>query len=286
MRRQTSRRNYSACHWRSWESISLVLVLLGSILIVSDAFGHPHKLFSNKEAQHRSARQQKSILSNQVDKIGDTEGGSENNESSFFLRQSVMADVGRSSVILADGFFRGKVNFLQYQWERFVTFLSLESTFPSPNTYHQVFVACDQGTGIVVGMAEVDARNRTRDSTSSKATSSYGGPYMCNLAVDLDRQRSGIGAALVEQCEAQVQEWVTQSEGQISSSLYLKVRASNQPAILMYDKLGYQNILQEREAKTGETILVMRKQLLKVEPCVRSEKENSDMLGRLVVDPV
>jgi ribosomal protein S18 acetylase RimI-like enzyme len=47
----------------------------------------------------------------------------------------------------------------------------------------------------------------------------------------------------------------------MSNSLSLKVRESNRAAIQLYTKLGYQPLLQETEKKTGEIVLVMRKQL-------------------------
>lgn len=225
----------------------------------------------------------------------------------FQIRPALMVDMGRASKILSDGFFKHKTNVFTYQWERLITYLSLESTFPKPNSYHEIFVACCAQTGTVWGMVEVDGRpnsNRTKTAsatptlkTNNNTSRDDDGPYMCNLAVDDQRQRLGIATALVAECERQVQEWhdVTmqqqqnpQPDGQgsqpllhvrdddgmavgdvttcsnkkgVLGSLCLKVRVSNEPAIQLYTKLGYRLVLEEMEEKTGETVLLLRKKL-------------------------
>jgi ribosomal protein S18 acetylase RimI-like enzyme len=143
-------------------------------------------------------------------------------------------------------------------------------------------------------MVEVDARPTINEERSVEVA----GAYMCNLAVDEKCHRQGIASALVQECERQVLEWYEQYKSQpppssdvvdisaatfligqegalltnytavaaaattlLSNSLSLKVRQSNKAAIQLYTKLGYQSLWQEEERKTGETVLVMRKQL-------------------------
>jgi len=198
----------------------------------------------------------------------------EKSSPTFFIRPALKADIGRASKILADGFFKDNTNFITYQLERLETYLSLEVGFPKPSTRHEVFVACAQSTGVVLGTAEVDARLERPGIPEN-------GPYLCNVAVDLDHLRQGIATALVEKCESQVQEWIHQecqeaeqadqkmnddTPARLYSSLHLKVRQSNEKAIQMYDKLGYQSILQETEKKTKGTVLVMQKQLERLKP--------------------
>jgi ribosomal protein S18 acetylase RimI-like enzyme len=187
-------------------------------------------------------------------------------DDAFFIRKSLRADVGRASKILADGFFKGKTNIFIYQLERLETYLSLESGFPKPNTMHEIFVACNALDGIVLAMAEVDARvGQYGDGRGGKD-----GPYMCNLAVDESCQRRGIASALVAECEAQVLEWynlqttTSTRTTPISRSLYLNVLQSNVAAVQMYNKLGYQSFRQKVQERSGETVLVMRKELLLV----------------------
>lgn len=167
----------------------------------------------------------------------------------------------------------------------------------------QLFVACHQTTGVVLGLVEVDARSADQVSKIDRSSSEMPGregPYMCNLAVDQKFQQRGIATALVKECERQVEEWYRQDKqrweqeqeqqqrldddgskgtlkesddstiliassplfGIISNSLCLKVRQSNVAAVRLYENMGYQSMWQEDEPKTGETLLLMRKQLL------------------------
>jgi ribosomal protein S18 acetylase RimI-like enzyme len=181
--------------------------------------------------------------------------------------------MGRGSKILSDGFFKSKTNFITYHFERLQTYLSLESCFPKPNTNHEIFVACCAKRGTVWGIVEVDGRINNKSSVRDIAKD---GPYMCNLAVDDQYQRLGIATALVEECERQVREWFEQDrqeqlqDGTVddpttmlirNNSICLKVRQNNHPAIRLYTKLGYLSAGQEMEETTGETVVLMRKQL-------------------------
>jgi hypothetical protein len=91
----------------------------------------------------------------------------------FFIRKSMMGDMGKASKILAEGFYLKNSNFIVYQLEKLETFLSLESCFPKPNSFHEILVACDNRNGEVLGMVEVDARNETKGRGQN-------GPYMVN----------------------------------------------------------------------------------------------------------
>jgi len=188
----------------------------------------------------------------------------------FFVRKGIPSDMGRASQILADGFFKGNTNWWTYQWERLETYLSLESTFPKPNTPHVIFVACESKSGQILGMAELDARRRDKNKGTNRRNNNDNNnndydPYMCNVAVDDRHLRKGIGSALIRHCELQVQQWHLESDGTIPCCLYLKVRSNNQPAIRMYTKLDYSNkstgLPEEWDSKTGQAIYVMRKEL-------------------------
>jgi ribosomal protein S18 acetylase RimI-like enzyme len=173
-------------------------------------------------------------------------------EQDFFIRKSVTADLEIAATILSDGFFKSKkTNFLTYHWDRLGTLMSLDSCFPKEYEAHELFVACSSQSGQVVGLVEVDARNTPNGRGQD-------GPYMCNLAVDFQHQRKGIASVLVHHVEQQVQAWNSYSE--VANSLHLKVRRSNQAAVIMYDKLGYRSYRQEKDDK-GEVVLVMRKSL-------------------------
>ena len=214
--------------------------------------------------------------------------GGENTSGAFFIRPARMNDMEKGSKILADGFFFD-TNFFKYNWEKYITYLSLEANFPNSiqaRSRYEIYVACCLQTDEVLGMVEIDARERKRRSSSNLFQQSGGSPYMCNLAVDMRHQRKGIATSLVYECERQVQEWYNKYNNNndiinndddddddenknrnkendttsISNSVCLKVRESNMAAIQMYLKLGYLTVWQEKE-DNGNTILVMRKQL-------------------------
>ena len=200
------------------------------------------------------------------------------NDPSYFIRTCLVADVGRISTILADGFFKHKTNFITYQWERFKTYLSLESTFPEDNEPYQIFVACDAFTGVVLGCVEVDCRydelakrisgfatngnsqleTIAEEDPNAKKRMLY--PYMCNLAVDEDYRGQGIASALVQQCEAFVQQCHLNSKQTIPNKISLRVRQSTPDALYLYDKLGYRSYLQYTD-DNGEVIIAMSKTL-------------------------
>ena len=113
----------------------------------------------------------------------------------FFIRPALLVDMDRASKILADGFFKGpKTNWFTYQYEKFITYLSLEANFPKTQqqrSRYEILVACCVKTGEVWGLVEIDARGTTIERTSKVYEQSGGSPYMCNLAVDEKCQRKG-----------------------------------------------------------------------------------------------
>jgi len=175
------------------------------------------------------------------------------NDMPYFIRPAMIQDMGPASRILADGFFKAQNNFLVYQWERLETYLSLDSAFPKPNALHAMFVACESQGSAVIGIVELDAR-------VTKNGRGQNGPYMCNLAVDEKYKRQGVATALVDVAEEQVTAWTREAD--IMNSLRLQVRRSNVAAIAMYERLGYQSYIQEKNEK-GEMILSMRRNLTK-----------------------
>eukprot|EP00534_Pseudo-nitzschia_fraudulenta_P006615 CAMPEP_0201192894 /NCGR_PEP_ID=MMETSP0851-20130426/145605_1 /ASSEMBLY_ACC=CAM_ASM_000631 /TAXON_ID=183588 /ORGANISM="Pseudo-nitzschia fraudulenta, Strain WWA7" /LENGTH=345 /DNA_ID=CAMNT_0047479285 /DNA_START=16 /DNA_END=1053 /DNA_ORIENTATION=- len=134
----------------------------------------------------------------------------------YFIRPAMFVDMDRSSKILADGFFKGpKTNWFTYQYEKFITYLSLEANFPTTQqqrSRYEIFVACCKNTGEVWGIVEIDARGTNGPRTTKVYAKSGGSSYMCNLAVDEKHKRKGIASSLVYECERQVREWYQDEE--------------------------------------------------------------------------
>lgn len=206
----------------------------------------------------------------------------------YFIRPAMFVDMDRASKILADGFFKGPdSNWFKYQYEKFITYLSLEANFPrtqQQRSRYEIYVACCVDTGEVWGLVEIDARGSTTERTSKVFEKSGGSPYMCNLAVDEKQKRKGIATSLVFECERQVMEWYSDDEKQrkkkdeeiidddmvysskdqmindivgrnnidntkreMRNSVCLKVRESNTAAVGMYLSLGYLTVSKEIE---------------------------------------
>ena len=165
--------------------------------------------------------------------------------------QSIFQDLVFVSKILADGFFSEGTNIFIYQVEKLKTYLSLEACYPQKKDadLHKYFVACEKGTGKVIGFVEVDCRTSKKNTLQSS-------PYMCNLAVNQNWKRRGIATSLVFKSEE-----VAMKNGK--EGMFLKVREGNEPAFEMYRKLGYDVESSEfdaREAGKKATIVLMRKE--------------------------
>jgi ribosomal protein S18 acetylase RimI-like enzyme len=255
---------------------------------------------------------------------------SSSSSSFYFIRPALVADIGRASEILTNGFFTlSWLNVGSYFYERLYTFLSLEATCKTIERFgggtrddvvvgsnlmtmtqqtpmkRKLFVACQQNTGVVLGLVEVDARSQREPSSlpnsSIKNDKNEILPYMCNLAIDDKFQRRGIATALVQHCEEQVIQWYQQDlkvqqlrqqqqqrdsvdDGgalgvtatttnfrsqndtnslsfMIENSISLKVRTTNEAAIQLYERMGYQRIRQETDPNTNDKLLLMKKQL-------------------------
>lgn len=166
-------------------------------------------------------------------------------------------DLGSISRIMTDGFFAKNTNFITFQLEKLTTYFSVEATFMScdfPNSLQSMIICCKQSTGAIVGYAELDNRNFTK-----QAPSYPNFPYMCNLVVDKKYQGMYIGKALVYYCEDRcLQMWG-------ENKLYLKVKKSNYVALELYQSLGYEvisTIIGDSKVSNnlGDMLFVLRKE--------------------------
>mmetsp|Transcript_9601 Transcript_9601/g.28671 ORF Transcript_9601/g.28671 Transcript_9601/m.28671 type:complete len:378 (+) Transcript_9601:303-1436(+) len=157
----------------------------------------------------------------------------------FFIRPALLVDMNRASKILADAFFKGpNTNWITFQYEKLVTYLSLEANFPKSKQQrfrYEIFVACDSDSGTVVGMVEIDARGLTDERTSKVFEKSGGSAYMCNLAVDEKQRRKGIATFLVYECERQVRKWHSEDKMKETMSGEKTDSESEQKSDLIYD---------------------------------------------------
>lgn len=178
--------------------------------------------------QEQNTHQFPSKLSVVGEKIGnDLRQEKEEEECFFFIRKCLPAEVGPAADILTEAFFKQGTNPITYQWERLTTYLSLEGLYPKPGTRHVIYVACDNKTGKVLGLAEIDDRPSAPNDQYATPR-----PYMFNVAVNPKFQRKGIAKALVSSCEEVARAWG-------KPQVWLKVRSSSKAAVAMYESLGY-----------------------------------------------
>eukprot|EP00569_Conticribra_weissflogii_P001223 CAMPEP_0171353960 /NCGR_PEP_ID=MMETSP0878-20121228/44459_1 /TAXON_ID=67004 /ORGANISM="Thalassiosira weissflogii, Strain CCMP1336" /LENGTH=395 /DNA_ID=CAMNT_0011859917 /DNA_START=20 /DNA_END=1208 /DNA_ORIENTATION=- len=200
--------------------------------------------------------------------------------SEYFVTEALFvlsrcADLGPAARILTEEFYSHRTNFITFQIERLKTSLSLESTFPKRDStsrcdmfnqpLKQMFVACNNKDGTVLGFAEVDASPlmtinyaEERNKNSENSTNNIKRPYMYNLAVDKRWKRKGIARALIRECEnfvrdrhkrrAEMVDFSSLNRKEESScsnsipQLFLKVWNNNTAAISLYKTMEYREI--------------------------------------------
>ena len=67
-----------------------------------------------------------------------------------------------------------------------------------------ILVVCKESNDSVIGICEVDNRSKSTSKSTSTSTSKPDvapRPYICNLAVDKQWRKKGVGTALMNKCE-------------------------------------------------------------------------------------
>jgi len=168
----------------------------------------------------------------------------------IYIREAEAKDLKTASKILTDAFFSSNIFSKPLEWLK--TYLSLQDTFPEScsSLLYYMLVACKKSDDTVVGICEVDCR-------SSSIRNAAPRPYMCNLAVDKEWRRKGIGKALIVMCEEKARnEWE-------EDFLHLRAR-KNSVAVAIYSSLGYEvdeAAAQHRDQISGDDIILLKKSM-------------------------
>jgi ribosomal protein S18 acetylase RimI-like enzyme len=180
----------------------------------------------------------------------------------FFWHQPVDPatdiELGTVADIIMDSFYSPKTSWRGLY--RVAELNRVQQNFPYVNTdLHQMLVAVATDTqGVlppkIVGFCDVDCR-------PCKTIPRLPRPYLSDLTVALDFRRRGIARSMVEYCETFVRECTA-----AANELYIRVEATNEPAVSMYRGMGYATIRQETQRldyKNGAevTVLVLQKKL-------------------------
>jgi len=164
-----------------------------------------------------------------------------------------LEDLAECSVLLVQSFFEGP--------SRHPTFLAVTAhrehrRLKEHHGRHVQIVAKSARTGDAVGYVDLQETDNTDLDRPS--------PYISDLAVRPGHRRRGLASRLVEACEAR-------ARARGHDAVYLKVEETNAAAQRMYEKLGYEIMVQTRRppvswAPTKAKPLVMRKRLCADEP--------------------
>lgn len=166
----------------------------------------------------------------------------------IYIRQTEAKDLRTASKILTDAFFSFNIFSTPLEWLN--TFLSLQDALEETSDLYYILVACKASDNSVVGICEIDSRNSSKSDKAPR-------PYICNLAVDNQWRKKGIGRALIKICED------TAKDGWKEDFLHLRVRRKNKNAIEFYKNLGYMidESIQPVDKISGDDIILLKKSL-------------------------
>jgi len=169
----------------------------------------------------------------------------------FTIRHANSRDVSHLSEILTESFYRSSdrpVNFLQRcftDWVfpilRYGIMLDLNSRFDDQTPMYACLVATHPtNKSQAIASLEICMRyvpsKTNRDFWLGRDTQQY--PYIFNLAVHPQWRRRGVAKQLLHASEQIVKQWGF-------SRLYMHVLEDNQPALRLYDGVGYKLHSQE-----------------------------------------
>ena len=174
------------------------------------------------------------------------------NATAFFrIRPAKYADLGPASDIILESFyvqktaFRGLLklaelnrlqqNFPHFQKEKHTMYVAV---VPKDDSRSPAISSPLPTDDIIVGFVDVDSR-------PCKPEINLPRPYLSDLCVHPRYRKKGIAQALVIQCQdfvlQQNAKEVMNSDNGNEKRLYIRVEEDNTPALLMYQKLGYES---------------------------------------------
>jgi len=174
-----------------------------------------------------------------------------NATASFRIRPAKYADLGPASDIILESFYVKKTafrsllklaelnrlqqNFPHFQKEKHIMYVAV---VPKDDSRSPAISSPLPSDDIIVGFVDVDSR-------PCKPEIKLPRPYLSDLCVHPRYRKQGIAQALVMQCQDFVLQQnaneVMNSDNGNEKRLYIRVEEDNTPALLMYQKLGYES---------------------------------------------
>jgi ribosomal protein S18 acetylase RimI-like enzyme len=147
----------------------------------------------------------------------------------------------------------------------------VQQAYPYKKSDHRMFVALVQTENALRDekiVAFVDVDDRPVPPRFPSPYKNNPRPYLSDLCVHPDFHRKGIARSMVEQCEKFCREDLQKNE------LFIRVEQSNQPALLMYQSMGYTTM----DDPDNGPIILLRKSL------IENDSEVSSHQMRIVVE--
>jgi ribosomal protein S18 acetylase RimI-like enzyme len=143
----------------------------------------------------------------------------------------------------------------------------VQQAYPYKKSDHRMFVALVQTENALRDekiVAFVDVDDRPVPPRFPSPYKHNPRPYLSDLCVHPDFHRKGIARSMVEQCEKFCREDLQKNE------LFIRVEQSNQPALLMYQSMGYTTM----DDPDNGPIILLRKSLMENVSEMSHQKED------------
>lgn len=176
-----------------------------------------------------------------------------NNEEplSYRIRDCTYSELNQVADVIIAAFYSNSTNPWR-QLYRIGELNRVQQAYPYKKSDHRMFVAVVQADNAlrdekIVAFVDVDGRP-----VQPRFPSPYKDnprPYLSDLCVHPDFHRKGIARSMVKECEKFSREDLQKTE------LFIRVEQTNQPALLMYESMGYFKI---DDPENGPIILLRK----------------------------
>ncbi|KAL9190453.1 hypothetical protein ACHAXT_007664 [Thalassiosira profunda] len=161
----------------------------------------------------------------------------------FQIREAAFDELGKAADLMTDGFYPNLQNNPILRPLRHLLELErLQGNFPYDDKDRHFYLAAYNGDGEMLGFCDLDGRIPKPNGGGFSLLSPFAPrvnrpqPYFSDLSVRPDHRRRGIASALMSAAEERARRMGFEE-------LYLGVRSTNEEALQMYSRMGYELIV-------------------------------------------
>ena len=162
---------------------------------------------------------------------------------SFQIREAAYDELGKAADLMTDGFYPNLQNNPILRPLRYLLELErLQGNFPYDDKERHFYLAAYNREGDMIGFCDLDGRIPKPNGGGFSLLSPFAPrvnrpqPYFSDLSVRPDHRRRGIASALMSAAEDRARRMGF-------GELYLGVRSTNEEALQMYSRMGYELIV-------------------------------------------